>query len=31
MNALQDSWRTTLFLRVKEQIKAKELEEDDLT
>ncbi|WJX64226.1 hypothetical protein P8452_49037 [Trifolium repens] len=26
-----DSWRTTLFLRVKEQIKAKELEEDDLT
>ncbi|GAU18160.1 hypothetical protein TSUD_248610 [Trifolium subterraneum] len=26
-----DSWKTTLFLRVKEQIKAKELEEDDLT
>ncbi|CAN1825847.1 Alpha-soluble NSF attachment protein [Linum perenne] len=26
-----DSWRTTLLLRVKEKIKAKELEEDDLT
>ncbi|KAI4306517.1 hypothetical protein L6164_029788 [Bauhinia variegata] len=26
-----DSWKTTLLLRVKEKIKAKELEEDDLT
>ncbi|PIN20479.1 Protein required for fusion of vesicles in vesicular transport, alpha-SNAP [Handroanthus impetiginosus] len=26
-----DSWKTTLLLRVKEAIKAKELEEDDLT
>lgn len=26
-----DSWKTTLFLRVKEKLKAKELEEDDLT
>nr|GMC65680.1 alpha-soluble NSF attachment protein [Ipomoea batatas] len=26
-----DAWRTTLLLRVKESIKAKELEEDDLT
>ncbi|PIN19705.1 Protein required for fusion of vesicles in vesicular transport, alpha-SNAP [Handroanthus impetiginosus] len=26
-----DAWRTTLLLRVKENIKAKELEEDDLT
>ncbi|KAH6787005.1 alpha-soluble NSF attachment protein 2 [Perilla frutescens var. hirtella] len=26
-----DTWRTTLLLRVKENIKAKELEEDDLT
>ncbi|XP_051123092.1 alpha-soluble NSF attachment protein-like [Andrographis paniculata] len=26
-----DSWRTTLLLRVKEGLKAKELEEDDLT
>lgn len=29
--ALQDSWKTTLLLRVKEKLKAKELEEDDLT
>lgn len=27
----QDAWKTTLLLRVKEAIKAKELEEDDLT
>lgn len=27
----QDAWRTTLLLRVKETLKAKELEEDDLT
>lgn len=26
-----DSWKTTLLLRVKEKLKAKELEEDDLT
>ncbi|KAE8707638.1 Alpha-soluble NSF attachment protein [Hibiscus syriacus] len=26
-----DSWKTTLLLRVKERLKAKELEEDDLT
>ncbi|KAJ8764000.1 hypothetical protein K2173_004872 [Erythroxylum novogranatense] len=26
-----DSWKTTLLLRVKEKIKAKEMEEDDLT
>ncbi|KAL5550683.1 hypothetical protein UlMin_000859 [Ulmus minor] len=26
-----DSWKTTLLLRVKESVKAKELEEDDLT
>ena len=30
-NELQDSWKTTLLLRVKEKLKAKELEEDDLT
>ncbi|WRX21116.1 hypothetical protein QQP08_013603 [Theobroma cacao] len=30
-NAVQDSWKTTLLLRVKEKLKAKELEEDDLT
>jgi molybdopterin-guanine dinucleotide biosynthesis protein len=29
--AVQDSWKTTLLLRVKEKLKAKELEEDDLT
>ena len=29
--ALQGSWKTTLLLRVKEKLKAKELEEDDLT
>ncbi|KAK3422683.1 hypothetical protein EUGRSUZ_G03107 [Eucalyptus grandis] len=28
---LKDSWKTTLLLRVKEKLKAKELEEDDLT
>lgn len=28
---LQDSWKTTMLLRVKEKLKAKELEEDDLT
>ncbi|KAG9153161.1 hypothetical protein Leryth_024368 [Lithospermum erythrorhizon] len=28
---LQDAWKTTLLLRVKESVKAKELEEDDLT
>lgn len=27
----QDPWKTTLLLRVKEKLKAKELEEDDLT
>ncbi|CAN6829350.1 unnamed protein product, partial [Brassica oleracea] len=27
----QDSWKTTMLLRVKEKLKAKELEEDDLT
>jgi alpha-soluble NSF attachment protein len=26
-----DSWKTTLLLRVKEKLKAKELEEGDLT
>jgi alpha-soluble NSF attachment protein len=26
-----DSWKTTMLLRVKEKLKAKELEEDDLT
>ncbi|GMP96961.1 hypothetical protein CsSME_00045386 [Camellia sinensis var. sinensis] len=26
-----DAWKTTLLLRVKEALKAKELEEDDLT
>jgi len=28
---MQDSWKTTMLLRVKEKLKAKELEEDDLT
>ncbi|KAJ6350439.1 hypothetical protein OIU78_006579 [Salix suchowensis] len=28
---IPDSWKTTLLLRVKEKLKAKELEEDDLT
>ncbi|WZZ66325.1 hypothetical protein YC2023_077695 [Brassica napus] len=28
---LSDSWKTTMLLRVKEKLKAKELEEDDLT
>lgn len=31
MLTVQDAWKTTLLLRVKDALKAKELEEDDLT
>lgn len=28
---MQDSWKSTLLLKVKDALKAKEMEEDDLT